>query len=96
MIGSIGRAKGPKEIEAMMSRVGGAGNSIHVISNPVIQLDGDQAKTHVSWTVIQRADDGNPLLGMTGHHEDDLIRENGRWRFARRRGFVEIPTVVRR
>jgi hypothetical protein len=32
---------------------------------------------------------------MVGHHEDELVREAGRWRFRRRRGFVEIPSTVR-
>ncbi len=96
MIGPMGRAKGRADIEAMMSRVGGAGASFHLITSPVIELDGDRATARVMWTVINRGEDGNPFLGMIGHHEDELLREHGHWRFARRRGFVEIPSVVRR
>lgn len=96
MIGPMGRAKGRQAIEEMMSKVGGSGGSLHLITSPVINLDGERATSHVMWTVINRGEDGNPVVGMVGHHEDELVRENGRWRFARRKGFVEIPAVMRR
>ncbi len=96
MLGPLGRARGRAEIQAMMRRVGGSGGSLHLITSPVIDLDGDRARARVMWTVINPAGDANPVVGMVGHHEDDLVRERGRWRFARRRGFVEIPTTVRR
>jgi SnoaL-like domain len=95
MLGPLGRARGPQEIEALMVRVGGTG-SIHLITSPIVTLDGDQASARVMWTVVNRAEDGTPVVGMVGHHEDDLVREGGRWRFRRRRGFVEIPSAVRR
>lgn len=95
MLGPIGRAKGRREIETMMGRVGGAG-SLHLITSPIVTLDGDQAVARVMWTVINRAEDGTPFVGMVGHHEDELVREAGSWRFRRRRGFVEIPNAVRR
>ena len=95
MLGPFGRAKGRQEIEAMMVRVGGTG-SLHLITSPMVTLDGDRATARVMWTVINRAGDGAPLLGMVGHHEDELVREAGRWRFRSRRGFVEIPSAVRR
>ena len=31
---------------------------------------------------------------MLGRHRDDLVREDGRWRFARRRGLVDIPSAL--
>ena len=95
MLGPIGRAKGRQEIETMMGRLGGAG-SLHLITSPIVTLDGDQAVARVMWTVINRAEDGTPFVGMVGHHEDELVREAGGWRFRRRLGFVEIPKAVRR
>ncbi len=95
MLGPLGRAKGPQEIEAMMVRVGGT-SSLHLITSPIVTLDGDQASARVMWTVINRAEDGTPVVGMIGHHEDELVREGRRWRFRLRRGFVEIPSAVRR
>jgi uncharacterized protein (TIGR02246 family) len=96
MLGPMGRAKGRQEIEAMMVRIGSPDASHHLITSPKVTLDGDRAASRVMWTVINRAEDGNPVVRMVGHHEDDLVREGGRWRFQRRRGFVEIPTAVRR
>ena len=95
MLGPVGRAKGRQEIETMMGRIGGAGASIHLITSPMITLDGDRAESYVMWTVINRAEDGNPTVGMVGHHQDQLVREDGRWRFQQRRGFVDIPNVMR-
>jgi hypothetical protein len=96
MLGPMGRAKGRDEIEAMMARIGRSDASFHLITSPIVTLDGDRAASRVMWTVINRAEDGNPLVRMIGHHEDDLVREGGRWRFLRRRGFVEIPSAVQR
>jgi hypothetical protein len=68
-------------------RLGG----FHIVSGPRIKLDGDTATGEVMWTVIARGDDGKPSVTMVGHHVDDLVREEGRWRFQRRRGFIDIP-----
>jgi ketosteroid isomerase-like protein len=73
---------------AQNGRMGG----FHIVSGPQIQLDGDTATGEVMWTVIARGDDGIPKVTMVGHHVDDLVREDGRWRFARRRGFIDMPS----
>jgi hypothetical protein len=93
MLGPIGTAHGRTEIEALMTRTlgGRVGGSFHVISNPIIELDGDRATSDVMWTVVTRGTDDAAALGMIGRHKDELVRENGRWKFLRRRGFVDIP-----
>jgi len=58
-----------------------------------VTLDGDRATSQVMWTVIHRGKDGQPRLTMVGRHHDELIREDGRWRFHKRRGTVDIPTT---
>jgi hypothetical protein len=73
---------------AQNGRMGG----FHIVSGPQIQLDGDTATGEVMWTVIARGDDGIPKVTMVGHHVDDLVREDGHWRFARRRGFIDMPS----
>jgi ketosteroid isomerase-like protein len=96
MIGPMGRAKGPAEIEAMMSKTleGRSGQSYHLITAPIIELDGDQATSEVMWTVLVREADGSPRVSMTGRHRDELVREGGRWKFRRRRGYVDIPSKL--
>jgi hypothetical protein len=47
------------------------------------------------WTVVTRGADDEATLGMIGRHKDELVREQGRWKFFRRRGFVDIPSAYR-
>jgi uncharacterized protein (TIGR02246 family) len=96
LLGPMGRARGREEIKALMTKAlsGGVGSSFHIISSPQVQLDGDRASSQVMWSVVARDDNGRPSLTMIGHHRDDLVRENGRWKFARRRGFVDIPAAL--
>jgi uncharacterized protein (TIGR02246 family) len=97
LLGPVARASGRDEIKAVMAKAlaGSSDNSFHVISSPRVSLDGDTATSEVMWTVVERGDDGKPYLGMIGRHVDDLVRERGRWRFGRRKGYVDIPSVVR-
>jgi len=94
------KADGREEIERVaresFSHPDGAGSDdrmggFHIVSGPQIHLDGDTATGQVMWTVIARGEDGIPRVTMVGHHADDLVREDGRWRFARRRGFIDMP-----
>jgi uncharacterized protein (TIGR02246 family) len=98
LLGPMGRAKGRDEIKALMTKTlsGGVGSSFHIISSPQVQLDGDAATSQVMWSVVTRADAGHATLTMIGRHRDDLVRENGRWKIARRRGFVDLPTAMPR
>ena len=96
MIGPMGRAKGRAEIEAMMTKTlsGRSGQSYHLITAPIIELDGDRATSEVMWTVLVQEADGSPRVSMTGRHRDDLVREGRRWKFQRRRGYVDIPSKL--
>jgi SnoaL-like domain len=94
------RADGRDEIERVAREtwgrpVGSAKDDrlsgFHIVSGPRVQLDGDTATGEVMWTVIARGDDGKPTVTMVGRHLDDLVREDGHWRFQRRRGFVDMP-----
>ena len=96
LLGPLGRAKGRDQIRALMEKTldGAVGTSFHVISSPMIALRGDTATSDVMWTVVHRKEDGHPSLSMIGRHRDDLVREDGRWRFLKRRGFVDIPSAM--
>lgn len=95
MLGPMGRAKGHDEIRALMSRVlSRAGASFHIISSPQVRLSGDTASSVVMWTVIARDTEGKPKLTMLGRHEDDLIREDGTWKIAVRRGLIDLPATM--
>ena len=96
-IGGIMRADGPDEIEAgarKISTVGpdGARNAAHVIGAPTIELDGDRATGEAVWVAILRSSSGPPTVSV-GRHVDQLVREDGRWRFAERKGFLDVGSV---
>ena len=96
LLGPMGRARGRAEIKALMARALGAqvGSTFHIVSSPRIVLDGDAATSTVMWSVITNADDGLARLSMCGHHHDRLVRRDGRWYFARRRGTVNLPSAL--
>lgn len=93
LLGPLGRAKGRDAIKTLMSRTldGQQGTSYHLITSPMVVLDGDQASSTVMWTVIARDADGRPSLTMLGRHDDELVRDGDRWRFLRRRGLIDLP-----
>lgn len=95
MLGPMGRARGRAEIRALMSKVlARSGAAFHIISSPSVQLDGDRATSVVMWTVISRDAEGKPKLTMLGRHQDDLVREDGVWRIAVRRGLIDLPSTM--
>ncbi len=95
LVGPMGRAKGPAQITEMMSAAlaSQVGDSFHIISSPMIDLDGDRATSSVMWTVAKRGEDGMAEVQMVGRHEDELIRTDEGWRFKKRRGLVDLPSV---
>jgi hypothetical protein len=44
------------------------------------------------WSAISLAADGSPRV-LVGRHVDQLIREDGHWRFARRAGHLDIGAL---
>lgn len=93
-LGPLGRATGREQIRETMTKAlaGLVGKTFHVISSPMVQIDGESATSEVMWTMIQRGDDGKPDLAMLGRHRDQLVREDGRWRILVRRGYIDIPS----
>lgn len=93
LLGPMGRATGRHNIRQLMGNIlsGRVGSAFHIISSPAVTLDGDQATSVVMWTVIQRDAEGKPKLTGMGRHVDRLVRENGEWKIAQRRGLIDLP-----
>ena len=93
MLGPMGCATGRDNIRALMARIleGRVGNAYHIISSPTVTLDGDSATSEVMWTVIQRDAEGKPRLTSMGRHVDRLVRVDGGWKIAQRRGLIDLP-----
>jgi len=96
LLGPIGRAKGRAAIVDLMTKVKARTTtpSYHLITSPVIRLAGDHATSEVQWTVIRPDATGKLEVAMFGRHEDELIRERGRWRILKRKGRIDVPSTV--
>ncbi|HET6811402.1 MAG TPA: nuclear transport factor 2 family protein [Acidimicrobiales bacterium] len=94
LLGPMGRARGRAEIRELMGRAtaASAGRSWHLITNPIIELDGDRARSEVMWSVVVRGEDEKAVLSMLGRHRDVLVRRDGRWQFQRREGHIDVPS----
>jgi 3-phenylpropionate/cinnamic acid dioxygenase small subunit len=86
--GGFGSFKGPAEIKAAMERtIGTAPNTqgnYHLLSNFIVDVDGDTAKAWSRWSFVVPGETGDPRLMVSGRYDDELVRENGRWKFQRR------------
>jgi hypothetical protein len=92
----MGSATSPDNIAKMVqegfSRMSPAlyENSNHVMSSLAIEVNGDTARSWSRWLWVVQGSDGKPRVERAGHYEDNLIRENGRWKFKSRQAFTEI------
>lgn len=96
-----GGAQGRAAIEAMVAAMPGTdllganvGDDFHLVLNPQIQLDADdadRARAQSTWAYVIKGDDGGPVLAKLGHYDDELVREGGQWRFLRREAPMDIP-----
>jgi uncharacterized protein (TIGR02246 family) len=95
LLGPVGRARGPAAIEALLTKAlaGRVGTTFHLVTSPVVDVQGDEATSEVMWTVVAAGEDGRPAVTSLGFHKDDLVRDRGRWRFARRRGVMGLPAT---
>lgn len=98
--GSTGSAVGPAAIQAMLeSELPGnppapGETTWHLLANPIVDVDGDRATARVMWVLLRRDAGDRPGIAVTGHYEDVLAREDGRWRFKRRRSFVDVGRPI--
>jgi hypothetical protein len=94
-IGGFGSVKGPAAIEAfMVKNIGAPGKpngTYHLLSNFIIDVNGDAATAWSRWAYVTPGPDKKPAIAQGGHYEDKLVRENGQWKFSRREAFTAIP-----
>jgi uncharacterized protein (TIGR02246 family) len=97
--GKSGSATGPEGIHDMLVAVlpdnpPAPGSTLwHWISDPTIVVDGDRATATSMWMHVRRGEDDRPLLPTLGAYDDELIREDGRWRFLRRSVSPLVPAA---
>ncbi len=64
---------------------------VHLMTNEIIEVDGDRATAWSKWTYITRSADNRPSIALEGHYDDQLVREKGQWKFQRRVVTADIP-----
>lgn len=97
--GRMGDVIGPEAIEAMLVEEFGPTpegfvntRNFHLMSNILIEVDGDRATAESRLVYFARTADAKPGPMLAGRYYDELVREDGKWRFAFRRVIGEIPT----
>ncbi|MBO9517061.1 MAG: nuclear transport factor 2 family protein [Porphyrobacter sp.] len=97
-IGGFGKFTGPEAIRKMLED--GLGkpepgfvnkSNFHMLTNPLIEIDGDRAKVTSKYLFWSRSPDDRPTPLMAGRYEDEFVRVNGQWKIARRTTWGEIP-----
>jgi 3-phenylpropionate/cinnamic acid dioxygenase small subunit len=90
--GALGTHKGPEAIRTAMEKTFTdpaaladipKGKNFHVMSNIVIDVQGDRA-TAKSMFIFYKMAGSKPEAAVAGRYEDVLIREDGVWRFLQR------------
>ena len=94
------RATGRDEILAMLESMvpeflaPTGGDDLHLVANVDIDVREDGTASATStWVYLVRGDGDLPELSKLGHYEDELRREDGRWRFAHRHAPTVIPAA---
>jgi uncharacterized protein (TIGR02246 family) len=74
-----------REASALMAR------SRHNVTSIAIEVNGDRAKARAYWSSLRVGDGGKGVEVVSyGHYEDELVRQNGKWLFAKRKIFNEL------
>jgi 3-phenylpropionate/cinnamic acid dioxygenase small subunit len=96
-VGGFGTGKGPTGIQTLMERNLGVtakakpGSTYHLLTNFLIDVQGDTATAWSRWTFVVTSADNKPSIMYGGHYDDTLVREDGRWKFKRRVAINDIP-----
>lgn len=90
-IGGFGTHRTPAGIEAMLEKNMGPArpgvrnkDNFHLLTNEIIDVQGDRATAVSRLIFYVKGPDGRPAPQFAGHYQDELVREDGRWKFARR------------
>lgn len=96
-IGGFGSVKGRAALlEFMTKNVGtgpNRGNTYHLLTNFVINVNGNTATASSRWSYVIGNTDKKPVLEHSGRYEDTLVREDGHWKFQKRVVFNDLPPV---
>ena len=81
------------DIKAFMEKAMGTQNTAknyHLLSNFVITVKGDTATAWSRWAFVVPGERG-AAISQAGRYDDELVRENGRWKFKKRVASNDTP-----
>jgi uncharacterized protein (TIGR02246 family) len=87
---AFGKGTGRDGIEALVRKMregrpaAERHRGVHLVTNIVIKLSGDSASVMSNWVVAQNSPAG-PIVSAAGGYEDDMVKQDGTWRFRRRK-----------
>jgi hypothetical protein len=85
---AFGKGTGPAGIVAQAEAISKPGSPrpkrVHLTTNIVIDLDGENANVVSNWSVIQNSPTG-PKIGSAGAYLDQVVKRDGRWLFQYRK-----------
>ena len=58
--------------------------AVHLTTNIVVALTGEQAEVRSNWTVVQNSPEG-PKIGSGGGYADQMVKRGGKWLFRYRK-----------
>jgi uncharacterized protein (TIGR02246 family) len=93
--GGMGTVQGPAAIQAFMEKAIPGPNAMHnyhVLSNFVIDVNGDTATAWSRWQFMVPGPNNTAVAAQSGRYDDTLVREDGRWKFKRRVASNDIPS----
>jgi len=97
-VGGFGSFTGPAAIEAMLKdNLGEAEpdyinkSSFHMMTNPIIAVEGDRAEVSSRYLFWTRSDSDRPSPALAGRYVDEFVLQDGKWKIARRTTYGVIP-----
>ena len=94
--GNLGSATGPAAIEELLVNTleiheHPRERHLHLVENPVVEVDGDTATATSNWVYITRDFSDNPVVSMIGSYRDVVVRTDAGWLFKRRDASLDFP-----
>jgi hypothetical protein len=82
---AVGRPAIAELAQSLRERAGAnRPRAVHLVTNIVIALVGEEAQVRSNWMVMQNSPQG-PIIGSGGTYLDELAKDSGRWLFRYRK-----------
>jgi uncharacterized protein (TIGR02246 family) len=97
-------AKGPEAVGALLERLlqtnypDSRGKNFHLFVNETIDVNGDQATATSKGAFVMASSSNKPEMLLLATYRDQLVREDGRWKFRRHevQGDIPVPRAAAR